>query len=295
MSGTTVVARVGGSAIPLWHLLDTVAGYAHEVLHKTTDELTAQELADARAEALDRLVGGELLWMEAQSAGYRVEPADLDDAMARFVSGIGGDDRLRSYLAERSISIDEMRAMIEKQLVRERFAAALVAQVPPLGDDERERYYQSVKDRLSYPPRFTFRSFHVESPTQEQRERFMAAFDRLAGRAMEPDFVEAIARDAGQVVPGVVERMFRDRYDTELPAVLRATFAEMEPGRFTPVYDGPGEISVFYLAGKELFLPMTEEDGRREASQYLDIMRLKRIIEAYIGKLKEKYPVDIMV
>ncbi len=288
MAKSKTVAEVNGEIVSEWQLTDGMISYAREVLKKDLKDLTASEYNECRYEAMEKLIGSELLYLEASSCGYDVSEDLLEQAIIDFKSSLTSDYSFYDYLTERGLTEEEFRKKMKKQLIKENFVSAILSRIPLPDDKDVANYYEKVKDKICFPPRFTFFACYVCDPTDDERERFKSAFINLANKSFEPAFAETVMQDLKQIL----ERAVFARYEKDaedLPADFRNMLLGTTESHFTPIFDAPDEVSIIYLIKKEHNKPLNEDEGKKEARRYLSIVRVKKVLDAYIDSLKDKY------
>ncbi|MCX7990673.1 MAG: SurA N-terminal domain-containing protein [Proteobacteria bacterium] len=288
------IAEVNGEHIYEWQLFDTMAGYAREVLKKDLANLTPVEYNESKEEALDKLIASELLFAEALSAGYTIEETEVDKAVNDFINSFSGDYTFGEYLLERNISLEDFKNVMKKQLIKERFVAQIISRIPIPSKSEIDSYYDKVKDKLCYPPKFNFYVCYISNPTEAEKEKFKSAFINVANKKIEKDLAESIMKSSPQLIEKIVFTHY-ERTSENLPGELKDILTKLDELTFSPIYEADDELSVFYLIKKELTNPLPEEAGKEEAKRYLSIIRVKKILDAYIDSLREKYTIKVFL
>ncbi len=288
-----IIAKVDNEVIYKWQLEDAMQSYSTEVLKKNIDELTSSELTLAQQEAIEKLIGSTLFYLEAIEAGIDVDENEVNHNISDFMKNFKDSLDFEVYLAERGLTKDEFKDYLKKTLIKEKFVNMLLKKIPPVTKKEAEKYYEKIKERLSLPPRLTFYRVYIDNPDLEERKRFKSAFSSLKNKKLEQLFAERIVKDT----PAIISRARYEEY-IEQPVdelnhdVVRKLLAT-EEGFFTPLFETEKHIEIFYLIAKVMHIPMSEEEGKKEAGKYLTIVRLKKILDAYIDMLKEKRKIEV--
>mgnify|MGYP000073680993 CR=1 FL=1 len=288
------IAEVNGEKIYEWQLFDTMAGYAREVLKKDLSSLTPTEYNESKEEALDKLIASELLITEALSAGFNIDEEAVEQAINDLKNSFTSDYTLGEYLAERDITIEELKNVMRKQLIKENFVSQIISRIPIPTNKDVESYFEKVKDKLCYPPKFEFFACYISNPTEEEKERFKNAFINLANKKMEKSFAESIMKSANDISEKIIFNYYEKTSDN-LPKEFIDLLMKIEESTFSPIYEAEDELSIFYLIKKELNKPLPEDSAKEEVKKYLSIIRVKKILDAYIDTLKEKYTIKVFL
>lgn len=292
MSFKKIVAKVDGSEIFMWQYNDAIASYSSEVLKKTPEELTPSEYSDCTREALDKLLAGEVFYLEAIEAGFSISEEEVKNTLQDFIDS-QSYQKYKMFLNQRELTEEEFKAYIRKQIIKERFVDAILKKIPPLTKEEVENYYNKIKDKISLPPRFSFTVLYVENPSEEEKENFKKLLYNVVNKKIEPVIAEKIFSDLPNVVKRVKVAHFEDKSSDEFAPQIKNLLLELSEHSFSPIYEAPDEISIFYIKKKELNIPMSEEEGRKEAEKYLNVVRLKKILDNYVQYLKEKRKIKV--
>lgn len=292
MTKGKLIAEVNGQLIYEWQLIDTMAGFSREVLKKDLSMLTPTEYNESKEEALDKLIGSELLYLEAIGCGYNASDDKVEEVINSFKNSLSSDYTFQDYLQDRGILEEDFRELVRKQLIKEEFVAAIMSRIPVPTDKDAESYYEKVKGKLCYPPRFNFFVCYISDPSDDEREKFKNALINLANKKIEKTFAETIMKDVNQIVNRASFVNYEKGVE-ELPLEFKDMLLKIEESCFSPIFESNNEISIVYLIKKEINKPLSEEEGKEEAKRYLSIIRIKKVLDAYIDSLKDKYTVKV--
>lgn len=295
MTDKKIIAKVGGEEIYSWQLNDEMQNYAYEVLKKDLEELNSFELTQARNEALEKIIGGELFYLEALSAGITADENEINKSLSDFMKNFSDSHAYEIYLAERKISKDDLVKLIRKNIIKDKFLSALLKKIPPVTNKDAEKYYEKIKDKLSLPPKVSLYITYILNPSDEERERFKNAFLSLQGRKVDFPLAEKIINDLNQIIPSIKGEKIIQKSIDELDPILAKKLLNMEENLFSEIVETDKSIEIIYLIAKLMHIPMNEEDGKKEAGKYLSIVRIKKILDAYVDMLKEKYKIEILL
>lgn len=295
MTDKQIVARIEGEEIFSWQLNDEMQNYAYEVLKKDMEELNSYELTLARDEALEKLIGGELFYLEALSAGITADENEINKSLSDFMKNFSDSRAYEIYLAERKITKDDLVKLIRKNIIKDKFLSALLKKIPPVTNKDAEKYFEKIKDKISLPPKVSLYVIYISNPTDEEREKFRNAFSIVQGRKIEFFLAEKIIKDMNQVIPSIKEEKIIQKSINELDPIVARKLLSMEENQFSEIVETEKSIETIYLIAKVMHIPMNEEEGKREAAKYLAIVRIKKILDAYTDMLKEKYKIEIFL
>lgn len=109
-------ARVNGSTITMFDLVSEMNAVAPNFI-KPGQQRDPKIDEKVKKEALDRLIYRELAIQDAVRQGLKVPPANLDEAMMRFKTGLKTEGAYREYLAKSSLTEDELKKQMERNML----------------------------------------------------------------------------------------------------------------------------------------------------------------------------------
>lgn len=286
------VAKVDENEIYFWQYNDAMDSFAREVLKKSLDQLTPSELERCKEEAIHKLIAAELFYLDAVEAGLTATDDEVSKALQEFIK-IVTLEGYASFLAERELTEEEFKEYIKKQLIRERYLSALLKRVTEPTTEEIENFYQKVKDKITLPPRFSFIVAYLETTDKSEKERFKSLFLNVANKKIALNVAEKILEDTRSLFPNLNVVNYDKKSVEEMNGQVKSLLLSIDDECFSSIFDAPDEISIFYMKKKELNIPMTEEESRKEVEKFYRIDRLKRILDAYVEVLKEKRKVEV--
>lgn len=294
MSKKRVIAKVDGSEIYFWQYEDTMASFATEVLRKNIEQLTPTEYETCSKESLNKVIANELFYLDGFDAGIEVSNTDIEMMLEEFKKFFSQTD-YNTFLLERDMTELEFRDYVRKQLIKDRYINALLKKIPEAGSEEIESFYQKVKDKISLPPQFSFIVAYIDSNVDADKERFKSLLSNIATKKVDSEIAVKILEDIKLAINGVNVVSYEKKSVEEMNPQVKQLLLSIEDGCFSPIYEAPDEVSIFYMKKKELNIPMTEEEGRKEAERYYKVVRLKKILDAYVESLKEKRKIEVFL
>jgi peptidyl-prolyl cis-trans isomerase SurA len=149
---------------------------------------TKRDTQKMQREMLEALIDRKLAKVEAKRRGIKVEPKEVDEAVAHFKKrgNIPDDATLAKVLSNQGLSLKEFRQQIADQLLQERLMAVVVRPKVSINDAEVRRMYdQRFKQggtqvhlltlRLPFPPGATNEQ---KDETKQKTETILSAVKR---------------------------------------------------------------------------------------------------------------------
>lgn len=142
---TNTAALVNGAVI-------TTADFRAEldrVLRLRNKSETGMEpamLAMVKKEALDTLIGRELLYQESRRNGISIPPAAVDNEVGRLRRHYASDGDYRAALAKLGLNDDMIKSQVERGMAIQSFIESKFGSKTTVTDDEARSYYDSHQD-----------------------------------------------------------------------------------------------------------------------------------------------------
>jgi parvulin-like peptidyl-prolyl isomerase len=105
----------------------------------------------ARRDALNRLILQELAYQRAKAAGVKIEPNELDDAIAEIKTKAGGDEKYLESLEKRHMTEEGLRKDLERNLMIKHIFEKEVSSRVSVSEEEMKKEYEKVKGEFSRP------------------------------------------------------------------------------------------------------------------------------------------------
>lgn len=262
--GPDAVATVDGEAISRKDFDARLTSRLESLREEGRRDPTADERTRLRRAVLDELIARQLMVQAARRQGEAVSAQEVDAAIAalrdefirtRKATGggkvgavttpsqqtAGAGDALLEALRERGITLSELRADVEANLLARRFAAGLAADVTA-DEAEARRYYDAHTPKFNRPARY--------------RLRLIAAANQGEARAIVMDLRRGkttFAQEAERRAAGILERVRGEMGWVELatlPPELAGVVAGLRPGDIGGPVVGKDSVYLVQLVEK---------------------------------------------
>jgi hypothetical protein len=148
MTEKKVIAKIEEEEVFYWQLKDEMQNYSYEVLKKDFEELDSYEITIAQNEALEKIIGGELFYLEAKSAGIDADENEVNKSLSDFMKNFPDSLAYETFLSERRINKDDLVRLIKKNIIKDKFLSTLLKKIPPVTTEDAEKYYEKIKDKI---------------------------------------------------------------------------------------------------------------------------------------------------
>ena len=258
-------------------------------------ELPPEQL---KALALERLIDEKLFEQEVKRLKIRVSPREVDAYIERLKRSGGMDQaQLLAYLNRQGLTLNEYRARIKKDLLKQKLIAREVKSRVVISDADVERYIRAHHKELAASGRFTFQAIFFTLPkdaTPAQRQALRQQAENVRKMALEgKDFGELArtysdgpAADKGGVI-GPVEA-------DELLGQMRVCLGQLKPGQVGPVVELPNGYVVLKLLKREGPGKVNEAQLKEEIRRKLERQALDKRFREWLRQLRARTYIRII-
>lgn len=134
-------------------------------------DLEKRLIASAGTETFDQLVNEQILRNEAAAKNITVSSKEVDDKIAEAEKSLAGRTTLKDALAQRNMTMEDLRQLVEIQALADKVSATL-----PVTDQEVNDYITKNKDTMTATEEAGLKS---EAKTALSQQKFQDFFTGL--------------------------------------------------------------------------------------------------------------------
>lgn len=286
------------------------AGIAMEALDRQFEDLLRERkihiarlqnparARELRREALDRLIGIELLWQQARAEGLEADDAAVERAIAEARSRFRSAEAFAQRIAVEGLGEAGHRERTRQLLSGERLAQRIVERDVQIGEADIAAFHAANPALFRRPEQVRVRQILVAVPLGAEpalKAQARGRIEALLARARAGEPFEALARahsDAptrqwgGELDPfgrGMQPRVIED-----------AAFA-LAPGALSEVIETPAGWQILRLDERIAALSVPLADVRERIRQHLHDSRGQAAIAREIARLREQGRVELLM
>ena len=265
---------------------------------KSSAELSAQNLIDARQAALDALIDDVLLGVKAAAAVPRLTPseADIDERLRRFRAGFDSPDAMAGALRSQGIPGEpSLRERLTDRIQQEQYIESKLGPLVRITEAEARQWFEANRQQLARPECVEVR--HIFLPTlerapQEARAKLAAALaDLTSGKQDFAALARTLSEDpATKDHGGALGWMTRER----LPADFASQVFTLAVGQPAMVRTRIGwhlvEVTGHLPSGSRAF-----EQAKAEILAAFEAVKRRQVITEFRKSLRELEAAHITV
>ena len=294
MRDEDVVARVNGTTIYRKEVKDVVQG----ILVMQDQEPDATSVAKLAEEALDSLIGLELLYQESQARGIKVSDADVDAEIARSKSQFPDAQSFQTAMKARGMTDNDLRRDTRKTMAVNRLLEGGIWKNVTVTPEQIKSFYDSNKASFQHPAQIRVSHILIRLPPSAStadraaaKKRAGALLDQLKAGTDFATVARKESQDASSAVQGGdLGFLAQGEMDS---AFEKYAFA-LKPGQLSDVVSTPYGFDIIKVTDRRdagyTPLPEVEEQIRAvlEKSE-----RQKRQTDL-VAELRKKAKVEVL-
>jgi len=148
------VASVNGVEIRLSDLQKAMEERIPETGHRN---LSQKRLAEIQNEELNKLIGQEILYQEAQRLKIKVKPESVEAEMQKIEARFPSEEKYRQALKTQGLTLEDIRSGVERYLAIQQLTDQEVRSKISISDEQMKRYYDGHPDQFKRPPQIRLR------------------------------------------------------------------------------------------------------------------------------------------
>lgn len=293
--GNDAVAEVNGVKITMLDVDREInMMYQQAIMQGTYPD--DSKIEEYRQQAVNTLIGRELLIQDAEKKNYAADQAAVDEYMEALAMNYGGKESLEQTLAGQGMSLDKLRTDTERyQIVSNYVENEIRSGIEVAGSDARSYYDEN---REYFRQEETVRASHIliQTPEDADEEELKAAYDKIS------DIRE-------QIVEGADFSELAREYSDCPSAENGGDLGEFGPGRMVPPFDRavfsmkPGELSkpVQTQFGFHLIKLVEKNDGKvieyddvkNQITDYLTDLEVQAEVSRIVVELRNKAEIKL--
>jgi parvulin-like peptidyl-prolyl isomerase len=278
-----IAATVNGVGITMESVEKLVNSMNSQAAHGAAP---SRDRAAMRTEALDRLILQELAFQRAKSQGLAPTPQDIDAAIARIKSQVGGEEGFKAFLERGAMTEKDLRQIIETNLAIERILAKEVLKDVSISEDDLKREYEKEKDKLGTPEKIVITDvvFFLDPKSEESVRKAEQVLKEL--RDEKDNDPLKLSSDGSFIVR---ELEVKEETDGQLYAAAK----KLHPGELSGVVITSDSLHVFKVQENTPAKQMSFASARRSLEKKLRLAAQQQKITEWEKDLKKGAIIEI--
>lgn len=246
-----------------------------------------------RERARDQAIGAKLLIEEAQRLEIQVPATDVDARQQTMIESAGGESRFHDVLSQQNLSVEELRAGIERGRRVDLLIEKITREVDEPTEEEMEAYFKAHEEDYQRPDRAQAQHILIQVPGGEDRgearRKLLDVRRQIQEGASFADMAAAhSACPSGKKTGGSLGWFSRGMM---VGAFDEAVFS-MEVGALSDLIDTELGVHVIFKLGEESGGTVEFSDAAEQVRELLRHMRRGAAISHHVNELKSKAVIE---
>lgn len=277
------VAKVNGTAITARALEETVDQLIpRSTFHGNVSENKRDEL---REKALNNLIEAELKYQDAVSWGIKPDKKQVKERMKQIRDKFESKKDYKKALEQAGLSEDQLKALIEKQVLVQAAVVKTVTEPSRMSDDALKEYYDKNTAKFKQPESVKIRliSSNDEVKAKEALTKIKAGEDF-------GDVAAKMSEDNYRIKGGDIGYIHRGRVLQE----IEDEAFKLKVGELSGLIKADGTWFIIRVEDKKDSRQMTFEESKDKLKKELETKRAGELQEKWIGELRAKAKIEIL-
>jgi len=294
-----IVAVVNDDIIRLVELNRAVAQVEEQIRSRQyPGDIEKEEIYKIRTEVLNNLIDEKLADQEIRNTGIFVDEREIDNAIEQVKAmNYYSDEDLRAALAASSVSLEEYREEIKRQILRNKLVNTRIKSKIIITESDIEDYYNNNFDKYAPKKYYELRNIIMMYPPVKDERSRKAVYDRMqavyreleAGASFDEtaqQYSEAMNAEDGGMLGSFV-------FD-ELAENIRTAIRDLKPGEFSSITETDQGFQIFFVEKIEEKGGGTLTEVTDEIRQLLYEKTVNEKFQAWIDELREDAHIKII-
>ncbi len=291
------VAVVNGDVITQGDL-DRAVDFGKRQAMQKGQPLDNAQLASLEKDALEKLIGIQLLYQASLKAGNKVDEKQVDEKFAEFRKRFPTEDAFKKAMAEWHVTESQMKTELKKGMVTEAFVVKNFVDKATVPEDKIKAYYDGHPQFFKQPEQV--KASHIlikikpdasESEKAEAMKKIAQAQEKLKKG---DDFAEvAKAASEGPSAPKGGDLGYFGRGQMVKP--FEDTAFTLEPGKVSDVVTTKFGYHLIKVVDKKPETTIPFETVKPRIEQYLKQEEVQKEVKQFVEKSRKEAKVEIFL
>jgi len=296
-SGSEKVAVVNGDAITRGDL-DRAVDFGKRQAMQQGKPLSAEQLAALEKDALDKLIGIQLLYQASIKAGNKVDDKQVDEKFAEFRKRFPTEEAFKKAMGEWHVTEADMKAELKKGMVTEAFVVKNFVDKTTVPEDKVKAYYDSNPQFFKQPEKVKASHILIKvkpEASESEKAEAMKKIEEAQKKLKKGDDFAEVAKtssegpsaskggDLGYFGRGQMVKPFED------------TAFSLEPGKVSDVLRTQFGYHLIKVIDKKPETTIPFEAVKPRIEQYLKQEEVQKEIKKYVDNLRKEAKVEIFL
>ena len=242
-------------------------------------------------QALDTLIGRELLFQDAESKNYSANDEEMQQYIDGLITNYGGQEALEEALSEQGLTLEKLKSDTAKyQIIGEYVEKEFRSEIE-VTNDETQAYYTENEEHFVKEETISASHILIKASEDADAEELKSAFEKISKLKDRIDAGEdfaAIAREYSEGPSNVNGGELGEfGHGQMVPPFDRAAFA-LEVGEVSDPVQTQFGYHLIKLTAKNANEKIEYEDIKQQISAYLADLKLEELMNTYVTDLRQK-------
>ncbi|MFH1028502.1 MAG: peptidylprolyl isomerase [Pseudomonadota bacterium] len=263
---------------------------------KTEADLDSATLAMTKKEALETLVGRELLYQQSIKDGISIPDAEVDAEISKLRSQFPSEDDFNASLGKLNLSREAVMSQIKRGMAIQALTDSRFGAKTAVAESETRGYYDSHRREYLQPARVRLSHILIKFDTlagNPEKTKARARIENLHRRVLQGEDFALLAVESDDSVSGANGGDLGYFTPGQLGKNMEAAAFSLGVGQVSAIVEDRFGYHILKVTGRSPEEALPFEEVREKISKQLRRERLQAEVVSYLKRLREAARVEI--
>lgn len=291
---TNIVAKVNGSEILQKDFTRETKNVRFRFQNaqppKTEDEIQKQ--------ALDNLIGAQLLYNESKKAGITVSDEATTNEYMRFKKQFPSPEMFDNALKQEGLTDSDLKSEISRSLTIREFIDQKFTKQVTISDEETRQYYNANQKAFVQPEMVKARHILITVPkdaTEAQKEESRKKLEGIQKKVTAGEDFAELAKTHSQCPSSSDGGNLGEFTRGQMVKPFETAAFSLEPGQVSPIVETQFGYHLIKVEGKTPERTMDYDHMKKNITRLLTQEKVQAEVETYLKQLKSQSKIEYLL
>jgi peptidyl-prolyl cis-trans isomerase C len=296
-SSADKVAVVNGDVITRGDL-DRAVDFGKRQAMQKGQPLSAEQLAALEKDALDKLIGIQILFQASKKAGNKVDEKQVDAKFAEFRKRFPTEEAFKKAMGEWHVTEADMKTELKKGMVTEAFVVKNFVDKTTVPEEKVKAYYDANPQFFKQPAKVKASHILIKvkpDASEADKAEAMKKIKKVQEQLKKGDDFAKVAKASSEGPSAAKGGDLGYFGKGQMVGAFEETAFALEPGKVSDVVKTPFGYHLIKVVDKKPETTIPFEAVKPRIEQYLKQEEVQKEVKKYIDNQRKEAKVEIFL
>jgi peptidyl-prolyl cis-trans isomerase C len=296
-SSADKVAVVNGDVITRGDL-DRAVDFGKRQAMQKGQPLSAEQLAALEKDALDKLIGIQILFQASKKAGNKVDEKQVDAKFAEFRKRFPTEEAFKKAMGEWHVTEADMKTELKKGMVTEAFVVKNFVDKTTVPEEKVKAYYDANPQFFKQPAKVKASHILIKvkpDASEADKAEAMKKIKKVQEQLKKGDDFAKVAKASSEGPSAAKGGDLGYFGKGQMVGAFEETAFALEPGKVSDVVKTPFGYHLIKVVDKKPETTIPFEAVKPRIEQYLKQEEVQKEVRKYIDNQRKEAKVEIFL